>query len=290
MESIGEGESVEFDGLRRRKTVLDPNRPPTRTGTVIRTVHPPLGMSQFPTEESDSDNDSFHPGFFERLRSRGKSTSSRGSGHTPVSHGVGMRTLPPIPTDGASDQGSDVASYKQTISQDTSYKPLDPHIQFADLPDPNFHHERTGSGSSSLAPPRAPGQTAKRQFSFQNVFSRHRAESTGEASSSRRPTSKHSRKNSSRDYGNTKTAETTEEERLGLVKSDSPNLMVIPSHGSDEMGPPVYSDDWGMQRSSSPGYDTPAPSGARRVSRDFDDMSPVDLEYEKGIRQDGRFL
>jgi uncharacterized membrane protein len=291
MESIGEGESVEFDGLRRRKTILDPNRPPTRSGTVIRTVHPPLGMSQFPTEESDSDNDSFHPGFFERLRSRGKSTSSRGSGHTPVSHGVGMRTLPPIPTDGASDQGSDVASYKQTISQDTSYKPVDAHIQFADLPDPHFNHERTGSGTSSLAPPRAPGQTAKRQFSFQNVFSRHRAESTGEASSSRRPTSKHSRKNSSRDYSHHKTAaEASEEERLGLVKTESPSLMAIPSHGSDEMGPPIYSDDWGMQRSSSPGYDNAAPGGVRRVSRDFEDMSPVDLEYEKGVRQDGRFL
>lgn len=48
MQIIGEGETVEFDGIRRRKTVLDPNRPPTRTGTAVtRTNHPPLGMTHF---------------------------------------------------------------------------------------------------------------------------------------------------------------------------------------------------------------------------------------------------
>src|SRR5690242_125868 len=99
MQVIGEGETVEFDGIRRRKTIIDPSRPPTRHGTVVtRTIHPPLGMTHFPGDESDDDNSSFHPGFFERLRSRGKSNASRAS-----SSGVGMTHLPPIPTDGASD-------------------------------------------------------------------------------------------------------------------------------------------------------------------------------------------
>jgi hypothetical protein len=293
MEPIGEGEQVEFDGLRRRKTVLDPNRPPTRSGTIVqtRTIHPPLGMSQFPIDESDDDNDSFHPGFFQRLRSRGKSTSSRGSSHAPGTAGMGMQTLPSIPqADGSSDRESDTGSYKQTMMQDTSYKPLDTHIQFASLPDP--HHIRSDS-RDSLAPPRPPSHIAKRQFSFQNVFSRHRAESTGEASSSRaRPTSRHSRKSSREGKV---AAIATEEERLGLVKGDSANLVPIASRGSDELvGPPGYSDDWDMPRTSSPGYSPERPQvkpPIRRVDTDGSELSPRDpKEFEKGGGSAGKYL
>lgn len=250
MEVIGEGEQVEFDGLRRRKTVLDPNRPPTRSGTVVhtKTIHPPLGMSQFPTDESDDDNDSFHPGFFQRLRSRGKSTSSRGSAQASGAPGVGMRTLPSIPTDGASDRESDSQSYKHNMSKDTSYKPIvDSHIQF-DLPEPMHEQERQASPAPSLHPPKPPAHMAKRQFSFQNVFSRNRSESTGE-SSRRPPSSRHSHR-ASRDSK----AVATEEERLGLVKGDSTNLFPIQSRADDDMEPSDYADDWNMPRSSSPGY------------------------------------
>ncbi|KAL6710458.1 hypothetical protein ACN47E_008506 [Coniothyrium glycines] len=291
MEPIGEGETVEFDGLRRRKTILDPNRPPTRSATIVqtRTIHPPLGMSQFPEYESDDENDSFHPGFFQRLRSRGKSTSSRSSGHAPPSgaHGVGMKTLPPIPTDGASDRESDRESYKQAMTGDTAYKPHDTHIQFAALPQPPHTHDRQGSGSSSLAPPKPPPHIAKRQFSFQNVFGRNRGDSTGEGSGGRRPTSRHSRKNSSQGK-----AVATEEERLGLVKGDSSNLLPIASHGDEDIVPPSYSDDWGVPRSSSPGYSPergPAQGGVRRVDTEGYDMVD-DKEFEKGTASRGAFL
>jgi hypothetical protein len=295
MEPIGEGEQVEFDGLRRRKTVLDPSRPPTRSATVVRTIHPPLGMSQFPTDDSDDDNDSFHPGFFQRLRSRGKSTSSRGSSHAPGTSGMGMQTLPSIPqADGASDRESDAGSYKQTMmTQDTSYKPIDTHIHFASLPDPPRHGHGRQDSSDSLAPPRPPAHIAKRQFSFQNVFSRNRPDSTGEASSSKRPTSRHSRK-SSREGKASTTA--TEEERLGLVKGDSTNLLPIASRGSDELvGPPVYSDDWDMPRTSSPGYSPERPRvmppPIRRVDTDMSELSPRDpKEFEKGPGNPNTFL
>ncbi|KAJ4347781.1 hypothetical protein N0V95_005128 [Ascochyta clinopodiicola] len=243
MQVIGEGEAVEFDGIRRRKTIMDPNRPPTRTGTVVtRTIHPPLGMTHFPGEDSDDDNSSFHPGFFERLRSRGKSNASRTS-----STGVGMTHLPPIPTDGASDHVdplSDKDSYKNVLHQDTSYKPHEAHIQFAELPPVNQ--------DEILYPPKPPQHIAKRQFSFQNVFHRNRGDSEASASGSKRPVSRNSRKNS-RDGA--KAAPGTEEERLGLVKGDSSNLMRIQSHGSDELNPPGYGDEWGMRerRADSPG-------------------------------------
>jgi hypothetical protein len=279
MQPIGEGEQVEFDGIRRRRTIIDPNRPLTRNGTIVNTkmAHPPLGMSSFPTYESDDDNDSLHPGFFERLRSRGKSTSSRSSAHA---SGVGMKTLPPIPTDGASEI-SDKDSYKQNLAQDTSYKPTDAHIQFAALP-----HPPASPSTDSLKVPRPPANIAKRQFSFQNVFGRNRADSTGEASGSRRPTSRHSRKGS----GGGKTA-ATEEERLGLVKGDSSNLLPIASHISEEQTVPGYTDeqDWAMPRSHSPGYSPirSAPPPRRVDTEDFDPND--DKDFEKGAPS-GRLL
>lgn len=276
MQIIGEGEAVEFDGIRRRKTILDPNRPPTRTGTVVtRTSHPPLGMTHFPGEDSDDDNSSFHPGFFERLRSRGKSNASRAS-----STGVGMTHLPPIPTDGASDHVdplSDKDSFKHTMHQDTAYKPHETHIQFAELPP--VHQDEI------LLPPKPPQHIAKRQFSFQNVFHRNRGDSEASASGSRRPVSRNSRKNS-RDGA--KAAPGTEEEQMGLVKGDSSNLMRIQSNGSEELNPPGYSDDWGMggSRADSPGVSpgrlpiADAHSYGPRGGIDTPEIDPSDARYE----------
>ncbi|EMD66858.1 hypothetical protein GGP41_008247 [Bipolaris sorokiniana] len=303
MQPIGEGEQVEFDGIRRRKTIIDPNRPPTRNTTIVQTkaIHPPLGMSQFPLDDSDEDNDSFHPGFFQRLRSRGKSTSSRDSSHTPVP-GMDMHSLPPIPqADGASEHGSDGASYKKSMmTQDTSYKPLDSHIQFATPPS-----RHGGSESPSLAPP-----TTRRQFSFQNVFGRNRPDSTGEPVSSSssnkpRPTSRHSRKSSRDTRGGNATA--TEEERLGLVKGDSSNLLPSISRTSDEddelhpgPSPPRYMDDWQLPRTESPAYEPEVPvsqpvhsrtqshsrsrnqSQSRTRPRRADSDEPYDVNLEKG--------
>lgn len=292
MAPIGEGEQVEFDGLRRRKTIVDPNGPPIRRGTVVaRSVHPPLGMSQFPTEESDDDNDSFHPGFFERLRSRGKSTSSRGSVHAIGANGVGMKNLPPIPTDGTSEHALDAVSFKQNIfpQQETAYKPLDSHIQF-DLPEPSHVADRQGQSSPSLQPPRPPAHIAKRQFSFQNVFGRNRAESASEGSGSKRPSSKHSRKVSREGK-----AVATEEERLGLVKGDSTILFPVESQVSAEAAPPSYANDWGMPRSSSPGYPpeqyaTPPPrQSVRRIEADEADPRD-DKEFEVKGPTSGAFL
>lgn len=100
-------------------------------------------MTHFPEDSDDDDNVSFHPGFFERLRSRGKSNASR----TDPS-GLDMKNLPPIPTSSASSH-CDPVSDKDFVYQDTAYKPHDAHIQFAELPP---IHQTDGS----LSPPKPP--------------------------------------------------------------------------------------------------------------------------------------
>lgn len=239
MQPIGEGEMVEFDGLRRRKTVLDPNRPPTRSATVVhKTVHPPLGMSHFPEDDSDSDNDTaYHPGFFQRLRSRGKSQSS-----STRPRDMDLESLPPTTADGTA---------KNYMHTDTSYKPHETTIQFGTLPHPPHPHDPTFEDApGELHPPRPPPHTAKRQFSFQNVFSRKRSESGADSSVTSRPVSRHSRK------GSRNAKEATEEERLGLVKGDSQMILgPIQSHGSREGSPPGYTDEegeWQVTRRASP--------------------------------------
>lgn len=280
MQPIGEGEQVEFDGIRRRRTVGSLNHP-ERNGTVVRhkTIHPPLGMSHFPQEDDSDDDTSYHPGFFQRLRSRGKSTSSS---HNPS---VGLSTMQPSSAHGSLDG----ASYSKAMQTDTSYKPHEATIHFGDLPHPNQQDRQ--SSSDSLHPPRPPPHTAKRQFSFQNVFGRNRAQSGGDASI-KRPVSKGSRK-SSRDG---KTA--TEEERLGLVKGDSHILLPIPSRDSVDLNPPHYSDndeDWRGTRASSPGVSPgrgpSSPShGVRRADTDQSEIDSYDeKEYEKS-RNTSAFL
>lgn len=284
MQVIGEGETVEFDGIRRRKTVLDPSRPPTRTGTMMsKSIHPPLGMTHFPEDSDDDDNISFHPGFFERLRSRGKSNASRTD---PT--GLDMKNLPPIPTSSASSHQDPVSdkdfAYKDAMHQDTAYKPHDAHIQFVELP-PAQHSD------GSLSPPKPPPHMAKRQFSFQNVFHRNRGDSEASASgSARRPVSRSSRKNS-RDGA--KASPGTEEERLGLVKGDSRVLMRIPSDASDELNPPGYTDEWGTggRRAESPSGGSPGrlpiADAHQGAYRGVDTHEVEDPRYERSRKGPG---
>ncbi|KAF2263944.1 DUF803-domain-containing protein [Lojkania enalia] len=268
MQPIGEDE--QWDGLRRRRTVTNPEL----SDTIVRrkTVHPPLGMTHFPSDDEEDDN-SMHPGFFERLRSRGKSTSSR---NAPA---VELTPQPPMSLDGTVDSVSRKSVCKHDTQTDTSYKPdgsRESHIQFAPMPNP-AHADDRQSSADSLHPPKPPPHTARRQFSFQNVFFRHRADS-GEGSGSGRPTSRSSRKSSKEN------ANATEEERLGLVKGDSTTLLPIPSRGSNErqQSPPEYTDqDWAM----SPTRDRDEDSQGRDLRRvDTDDTvgSWNEKDHEKG--------
>lgn len=297
MEPIGEGEIVEWDGLRRRKTVSTEG-----PGSLRRkkTVHPPLGMSHFPDPDDDvSEPDSeVHPGFFGRIGRSIRSSTRRQRGHSPV-------PMDTVPTD--KDEASDVHVYglppglqkSEAQYDDTAYhSPGGPsgstHIHWAGQ---DHDRERADSRGSSLAPPRppphgAPSSEAKRQFSFQNVFSRNKSNAStddGQRPISRGALSFASRPGSSRGYPTGAT--TTEEERLGLVHGDSHKQ--LPKF--DEEPERESSDEWqvtsGSMSSSPEQLGASADLGQRRTRDPFNDDDGDDL-YDEPLRSppddDGR--
>ena len=242
---IGEDEQVQFDGLRRRRTIIqsDNNR-----GSLARrqTIHPPLGMSRFPdaADEEDGEGDGFHPGIFHFKR---KNTPRN-------SHAEHESSLPMSPIKNLqSDQPEEEPKSGQKAPHIYGLPPglqrrgtdVDPktgtntstqHIQFADgaRSQPNL---ATGTLSPPTIPP-TPG--SGRQFSFHNVFQRSPG-SHGESTFptlSRSGLSFSSRKSSSNSRGGLHG--NTEEERLGLVKGDSHNSnTMVPNYSNS---PPDYED------------------------------------------------
>ncbi|KAI6888595.1 DUF803-domain-containing protein [Hortaea werneckii] len=250
MAEAGHNENdYEWDGLRRRKTVSSAGRSATGSLSRSKTVHPPLGMSQFPEDRDDvSDADSeVHPGFFGRI--------ARLSQRRPrtVSHpeeiggksGVPMGSMRKAKTDANDEDDEDDTITKPHVyglppglsvpervsEEDTEYHGAGkgPHIHFA-----GDSRERADSRTSSLAPPRPPphvqgtaGQ-GKRQFSFHNVFNRNRSSTVDSQGGDDRPISRGalsfvSRASSYARHDNTPYptgTNTTEEERLGLVTRD----------------------------------------------------------------------
>ncbi|KAL8973602.1 MAG: hypothetical protein Q9197_002161 [Variospora fuerteventurae] len=234
MEPIKENEHIEWDGLRRRKTVLDgPIQPLQRR----KTLHPPLGMAYFPDDEEpqlprsdrndDEEQQRFDGGFMNSLRRHAqnsllpgrkqsqsfRSLDSQDPMHpmpldeitVPPFKGVGHSPHPPQ-TDGSSET-SPVYGLPPGL-QDTSY---DAARRLA----PPSHYQSQGT----LAPT-PPPHSAKRQFSFQNVFHRRRSDARPESSEFTQPASRSGTGSRPGTRGlTTKTA--TEEERLGLVTGDS---------------------------------------------------------------------
>lgn len=208
MQPIGEDETVEWDGLKRRKTTS------TAPGSIKRsnTVHPPLGMTHVPDDDSELDEE-MHPGFFGRLGR--KMTIAAGHRKRSDNSPMPMASVNISPKK-TRDYGDDDTSY---------HSPDQPHLRWAGAsPEPS----RSPSGASNLAPAPPPHFSppigpappeAKRQFSFHNVFNRSRP-GTGEEDN--RPISRGALSFAS---GSRRANVTTEEERLGLVHGDSSNNM-----------------------------------------------------------------
>ena len=272
MTPIGEDDQYEWDGLRRRKTIST-----MASGSVKRskTVHPPLGMTRFPDANEDADDNlsdadsEVHPGFFGRIgrMSRRAPNSKSRSGRSPVP----LQNVDPdkIDPEHAHLYTGTTPSFNVSHDgeMDTAYTGAagGGHIQFAGSPPKN---RSASQASSSLAPPRPPPHSAaatttagsaKRQFSFQNVFGRRqRGDSTDSRPVSRGALSFVSRQ-SSRGNGNEYPGvqRATEEERLGLVHGDSEgNMQRYASRVSEERGSEDgrSSDEWQVtsDNSSSP--------------------------------------
>ncbi|KAF2101628.1 DUF803-domain-containing protein [Rhizodiscina lignyota] len=258
MTPIGENEHVEWDGLRRRKTVVESGHGPVPQRS--KTIHPPLGMSHFPDDDDDRESQvsDMHPGIFPwRRRSRNASNAARDPS-VPLS---------PMKAGGNTAEASQPHTFGLPVGlqpgnvdggADTSYHGVSQHIQFEDGAEEA--RAKSAASSNTLVPPRPPPHSAKRQFSFQNVFSRRRASSGDD--DSLRPDSSGSRGVSrlsfNRKNSQNQTRTATEEESLGLVKGDSRNLLVREEYESPS--PPNYSDvedDWqgyeGGRQSSLPG-------------------------------------
>ncbi|KAL8637686.1 MAG: hypothetical protein Q9228_005071, partial [Teloschistes exilis] len=249
MEPIGENERVEWDGLRRRKTVLDV---PGRHLQRRKTLHPPLGMTHFPDDDEsdesrqphdDEEQQRFDGGFMHSLKKRAQTSltlgqrKNTGAGSPdarspmypvpltevsiPPYKAAGQPLYPPPQTDGSADSAPD--HHAPDAHKDAARR----------LAALSNHQSQIG-----LAPT-PPPHSAKRQFSFQNVFHRRKSDARPNSNESIRPVSRSGV--SSRHHGGNnkdpllKTA--TEEERLGLVKGDS--ALSLP--------PPQYDDhdDWG---------------------------------------------
>lgn len=277
MASINEDEPFYYDGLRRRKTVLAPGQSGIRRQ---KTVHPPLGMSHFPDDtdmhsDAGSTETDVHPGFhFSKFMGRRRSSAAKTRSSSNATHQEPITELKDLEAGNKTQSRFEISDRDQTahvfglppglqplhsndgasdFDQDTSYK--SPHVNFAS---PLPTHDRPGSQSSSLFPPKPPPHTsssgsgsAKRTFSFQNPVSRlfkhhnttHDAlpledqDDMDDAASDRRPLSRSAfsytagasrtgsydrpTTGSSSHQHRPHTVQETEEERLGLVKGDS---------------------------------------------------------------------
>ncbi|KAL8684435.1 MAG: hypothetical protein Q9224_006352 [Gallowayella concinna] len=251
MEPIGENEHVEWDGLRRRKTVLDgPAQPLQRR----KTLHPPLGMAHFPDDDDirdsrrnpddDEEQQRYDGGFMNSLKKRaqtslhygqrrnvGPGSSDARSPMYPVPltevnvlpyKGVDHSLHPPQ-ADGSGDTshgfGFPPGLESPTTTSDDALRRLAP---------PSHHQSQGGKFIQTPGP-----HSAKRQFSFQNVFHRRKSDARPESSDSVKPGSRSGLGSRS----NNKPALSriaTEEERMGLVKGDSTHSLPPPDYEDDQ--------------------------------------------------------
>lgn len=293
MEPIGENEQVEWDGLRRRKTILvEPQ------GSLRRhkTLHPPLGMARFPDEEEDHDlrppttdvigsgGGVFNGRFMNSFR-RGASGRFKARNGKCLSTGTpGLTELPMPPT--TSEPAT--ARVPGAMEMDHVYG-LPPNLRSTDDAgdvDTEYHGKDdknillaeeirpVTSKGSSLAP--TPPPHAKRQFSFTNVFNRHKHDAPPSSEIPHEPHRPLSRlgigsRQSSKEHSLTGHKTATEEERLGLVKGDSTNVLTTLqdyAENSDE-------EDWQLEDKPSASYATGHVPLIREEEKESDDERPV---------------
>lgn len=304
----------EWDGLRRRKTILSSNRGSTRSRAMTSpgpgqftlpplTPHPPLGWSHMPTEEELQDRPT-SPGMMSSIAGtiRGRAKSIFGEPETnpnkPAQSPMHPVQLTEIAVPG--QQGAPVSSYSGVGVQDyglpvagkTEYEGSTAssgrRIQFGG----DNRLASSGSGSSSIPPEVPPhssssqSHSAKRQFSFQNVFKRHQQHGNlgtdGAGDEALKPPRRPGI--AARGYSNPHAASSTEEERLGLVKGDSQSVPNLPTYDEyDEYEEAPYADDKTRRYGRGITGSSPETSPERRRRHD-DEKSEVEV-YEESRRR-----
>jgi hypothetical protein len=300
LEPIGENEQIEWDGLRRRRTTYSGNRSLRSRGNATPfsfetrahtpRAHPPLGMSHFP-EDSDSDHDEERPNtggglssFIGSVRSHARSVIVPGRVRSPETGPPNVQSpMHPVPLteiaipiykgDGGVPDGPDYGhghdrsnEYGLPVEPKTEYEGAagerERHITIVDDGTPH----RMGSGRSSLypsVPPTPPPHSARRQFSFQNVFRRGPTHPEEDLPPSRSPIIRSGFTARKTSHG-AQTKGATEEERLGLVKGDTATgrQPTMPDFDEEEDNEEEDDDDdWGVE--DKPRY-TQIPDGYRR--------------------------
>ncbi|KAL8899269.1 MAG: hypothetical protein Q9207_006280 [Kuettlingeria erythrocarpa] len=250
MEPIGENERVEWDGLRRRKTVLDG---PAQALQRRKTLHPPLGMAYFPDDDDggqasgrnhadDDEQHKFDGGFMNSLRRRaqGSLLPSQKKHHGPgtSSEPNSMYAVPLTEVTIPPQKGADYLPYLPQADGSVELAPV-----YGPPPGLESPHDKRHDAARRLAPPhqQSPGtlapapppHSAKRQFSFQKVFQRRRSDVRPDSSESIQPNLRSG--HGSRPVTKGPTASSaTEEERLGLVTGDSANSLPPPDYDDGE--------------------------------------------------------
>ncbi|KAJ6015007.1 hypothetical protein N7540_009598 [Penicillium herquei] len=206
----GENEIIEWDGLRRRKTVLGngptmSRTPPPRTPS-IKQQFPPLGMSHFPEPEDENDH----------------RPTTKQSGHSLLtdirsraSSALGSQWIPLEEQELDEKHGMhNVSASPQGDAMDTEYHGAARRMgrERSDTPRSIAWADERAEESQALQPPT---DTARRQFSFNSMFNRMKPS----RDTSPKPPASPPRGILRRTHEPSTSA--TEEERLGLVKGDS---------------------------------------------------------------------
>lgn len=274
----------------------DPNAPemprlfsPGGTPRSATHAHPPLGMSHFPSyddipedEENrpNTGNSGLHSSFFGSIRDRARSVMSVGSptsqrfprhdGEQSPMHPVALTEIThPYKSDYA-DRGPSEHVYGLPASlQHTAYEGAGDrggaHIHF----DETTLQHRPDTSQSSLAP-EPPAHSARRQFSFHNVF-RKSSSGIDEILPKKQAVP---RKAIGGRAAAKQTKNATEEERLGLVKGDT-NTSQSKFGGDGEMdeqydtSPRDSNDSWDLADSKTIATAVPVPILERARGRAY---------------------
>lgn len=234
LQPLNENEVVEWDGLRRRKTVIGSG--PTSSPTVRRrTVHPPLGMAHIPEENGSPDSEP--RGVVENFKRRAQTMIPTGQAR----HGQAETASPvhPVALTDIKFKGSDANSPALPYGPG-SFEEAQEHIYGHPVSKGRKPVPSPRSKPLPDAPAPSPGflnvEGAKRQFSFSNMF-RHSPRQSGYSTD----TTTYARPTTASSHAERKAMKNaTEEERLGLVQGDSSrgllshNFDSSPEHSRDQ--------------------------------------------------------